>query len=49
MMIWAYGSSGFDMETVEFETMDACIIAGENISQYYNLKANIKWTCQAKG
>ena len=46
MMVWSYGT--MSIETADFDTMDACIIAGENIEQYYKAEARIKWTCQAK-
>ena len=46
MMVFYLGT--MSVETAEFDTMDACIIAGENIEQYYKTEARIKWTCQAK-
>lgn len=45
MMVWTM--QGFALDTAEFNSMDSCIIAGENIEQYYN-EAKVKWTCQTK-
>jgi len=46
LFVWSYGN--FDVEVVEFETMEQCVISGENIHNIYEDDVTIKWTCQAK-